>query len=263
MKKRLTELDRQEDRYIELALDPDWPREKLTNKLRQLRDERKRLTEELAAGEQIVTEAHTNATRVLDYSEDPYEVCQRSGLRAKTAINCSLFHRLYIDVRDETVAYVASDELTDAFKTVVELRRNWQARNTTGGAGIQALHRQQYERKNNSSAPVRDAAADVHVLSLLEQALYSPQCSSSSTLAEDRGFEPLRAINPTRVPGERHRPLGESSVGHGSGLGWVPMSTIPLTGPDARRELATSTAPPISAATSTPSRGRNPRARAR
>ena len=34
--------------------------------------------------------------------------------------------------------------------------------------------------------------------------------------AEDRGFEPLRAINPTRVPGERHRPLGESSAGHGS-----------------------------------------------
>ena len=34
--------------------------------------------------------------------------------------------------------------------------------------------------------------------------------------AEDRGFEPLRAVNPTRVPGERHRPLGESSVGNGS-----------------------------------------------
>src|SRR5271169_3868325 len=34
--------------------------------------------------------------------------------------------------------------------------------------------------------------------------------------AEDAGFEPARAINPTRVPGERHRPLGESSVGHGS-----------------------------------------------
>jgi hypothetical protein len=31
-------------------------------------------------------------------------------------------------------------------------------------------------------------------------------------LAEDRGFEPLRAVNPTRFPSERHRPLGESSV---------------------------------------------------
>ena len=32
-------------------------------------------------------------------------------------------------------------------------------------------------------------------------------------VAEDRGFEPLRAINPTRFPSERHRPLGESSAG--------------------------------------------------
>ena len=30
--------------------------------------------------------------------------------------------------------------------------------------------------------------------------------------AEDRGFEPLRAVNPTRIPSVRHRPLGESSV---------------------------------------------------
>src|SRR6185369_14681593 len=34
--------------------------------------------------------------------------------------------------------------------------------------------------------------------------------------AEDAGFEPARAVNPTRVPGERHRPLGESSAGYGS-----------------------------------------------
>ena len=40
--------------------------------------------------------------------------------------------------------------------------------------------------------------------------------SAPRTGAEDRGFEPLRAINPTRVPGERHRPLGESSVGNRS-----------------------------------------------
>src|SRR4051794_24965763 len=31
-------------------------------------------------------------------------------------------------------------------------------------------------------------------------------------VAEDRGFEPLRAVNPTRFPSERHRPLGESSA---------------------------------------------------
>jgi hypothetical protein len=45
--------------------------------------------------------------------------------------------------------------------------------------------------------------------------------SGACVLAEDRGFEPLRAFNPTRFPSERHRPLGESSAqeitGRGSG----------------------------------------------
>jgi hypothetical protein len=33
------------------------------------------------------------------------------------------------------------------------------------------------------------------------------------SVAEDAGFEPARAVNPTRFPSERHRPLGESSAG--------------------------------------------------
>ena len=41
--------------------------------------------------------------------------------------------------------------------------------------------------------------------------------SPSNHTAEDRGFEPLRAINPTRFPSERHRPLGESSAGEATG----------------------------------------------
>ena len=36
-------------------------------------------------------------------------------------------------------------------------------------------------------------------------------------MAEDRGFEPLRAVNPTRFPSERHRPLGESSAEEATG----------------------------------------------
>ena len=40
-----------------------------------------------------------------------------------------------------------------------------------------------------------------------------PSDDDQTNRAEDRGFEPLRAINPTRFPSERHRPLGESSAG--------------------------------------------------
>src|SRR5580700_6612650 len=70
--------------------------------------------------------------------------------------------------------------------------------------------------------------------------------------AEDAGFEPARAINPTRVPGERHRPLGESSVGHGSRAQvrvfgqsnlsrvldsrWTPRGVHPVNSPRAGRQ---------------------------
>jgi hypothetical protein len=36
--------------------------------------------------------------------------------------------------------------------------------------------------------------------------------------AEDTGFEPVRAVNPTRFPIVRLRPLGQSSVRKGTGL---------------------------------------------
>ncbi len=58
-------------------------------------------------------------------------------------------------------------------------------------------------------------------------------------LAEDRGFEPLRAINPTRFPSERHRPLGESSAGDITRQ-WRVASHAPYPGnrPPVRCQLA-------------------------
>ena len=46
--------------------------------------------------------------------------------------------------------------------------------------------------------------------------------------AEDRGFEPLRAVNPTRFPSERHRPLGESSAeeSYRCGAGWTEIDRL-------------------------------------
>ena len=49
-----------------------------------------------------------------------------------------------------------------------------------------------------------------------------------SLLAEDAGFEPARAVNPTRFPSERHRPLGESSAGEVTGAARV--SATPVAG---------------------------------
>ncbi len=49
LKTKLTQLDRQEDGYLDLIGDPEWPKEKITPRLRQVRDDRERLQRQLAA----------------------------------------------------------------------------------------------------------------------------------------------------------------------------------------------------------------------
>ena len=183
LRRRLTELDRQEDRYIELALDPEWPKAKLTEKLRSIRDERARLDAELNQTVEQLEAGRRNARRVLDYLEQPVELYERGGTADKAKLNRLLFTKLLIDVSDETGVKVVADELTDPFMTVVYLRREFHP------VPILRAH-----GNGKGGAPGRDTAFHDRVLALLEPALRdeTPQSSSNSTLAEDRGFEPLR-----------------------------------------------------------------------
>ena len=68
-------------------------------------------------------------------------------------------------------------------------------------------------RPGSSGSPPRPDRADGGSLT---RTLRDACCA----VAEDRGFEPLRAINPTRFPSERHRPLGESSAGEATCADW-------------------------------------------
>jgi site-specific DNA recombinase len=44
LRRQLTELDRQEDRYLDLLGDPDWPEQKLKTKMRDVRNNKQRIT---------------------------------------------------------------------------------------------------------------------------------------------------------------------------------------------------------------------------
>ena len=190
LKKRLTELDRQEDRYIDLAIDPDWPRAKITEKLRAIRDERARLQARLNESKEELEQGHANARRILDYLEEPHELYERSGVRNRAKLNRLLFTKLWIDVGDDRVVRVSGDQLTDPFATVVYLRREQHP--------IPMLNRGNGQQGNshrghtgNGGLPHYVAFND-RVLSLLKPALANAQSSSNTTLAEDAGFEPAR-----------------------------------------------------------------------
>ncbi len=83
LRKRLVELERQEDRYIELAVDPDWAKAKLVEKLRDIRDERARLKRSLNDTGQELVRGHAIARRMLDYLERPHVLQAARADRAK------------------------------------------------------------------------------------------------------------------------------------------------------------------------------------
>ena len=122
LRKRLTELDRQEDRYVELVIDPDWPRDKLTAKLRDIRDEKARLRHQLADDGSQVRQGRDNARRVLDYLQAPHQLYLQASPSARTKLNRLLFGKLHIDTVEGS-PQVVQDEVHEPFATPIYLRR--------------------------------------------------------------------------------------------------------------------------------------------
>jgi hypothetical protein len=183
LSRRLTELERQEDRYIDAIADPDFPKAKITEKLRTIRDERARLQAQLDATVEELQVGRDTALRVLDYLDDPYALYERSNPAQRVMLNRTIFTRLCLDRTDERGTQVADDELTAPFASIVFLRRNHELELT-------------WRRNEEGGIPVGDTAFSSRVLDLLQPmfARSDAQSSSRSTLAEDRGFEPLRGF---------------------------------------------------------------------
>ena len=124
---RPAELDRQEDRYIELALDPQWPTGKLTEKLQQIRDERSRIGSKL-------TLAGCSTTWT-----DRLTITKESRITQREKLNRLIFSRFRVDVLSSGVQ-VVGDELTEPFASFVYLRRDRDVagHNETGGTSGEA-----------------------------------------------------------------------------------------------------------------------------
>ena len=84
IKDQLVVLDRQEDRFLDLIGDPDWPQDKIAARLRKIRDERGRIARQLddmdtprldAAGEAMLF--------LLDLLADTKELYRLAGQRGR------------------------------------------------------------------------------------------------------------------------------------------------------------------------------------
>jgi site-specific DNA recombinase len=117
----LAKLSAQEDRFLDLVGDTDWPQEKIAARLRSIRDERSRLARQLddTRATNIDTAAET-LSYLLDLLADPRELYRHASKRARQVLNQAFFTKIYFDA-DTDGPYVAADELAGTIATLVEL----------------------------------------------------------------------------------------------------------------------------------------------
>ncbi|BCJ44604.1 recombinase [Actinoplanes ianthinogenes] len=129
IKDQLKTLDRQEDRFLDLVGDPDWPQDKIGARLRRIRDERDRLARQLDDSDtpRLDTAGET-MLYLLDLLADPQELYRRCKQQGRRVLNQAFFAKVYFD-HDEDGPFVAADELSDLVLPLVK-----EARNDSGGA---------------------------------------------------------------------------------------------------------------------------------
>jgi site-specific DNA recombinase len=114
---RLKELDRQEDRYLDLLDDPAWPQAKLKSKVAAINEERQRLTRELdqiegsiEAGRELLAQA----IELLRHPQNLYRECDKAERRLLTL---TIFNKLFVHTY-----VITGHELREPFDTLLSIQ---------------------------------------------------------------------------------------------------------------------------------------------
>ena len=181
--KQLAEFDAQEDHYLDLIGDPDWPQDKIKARLRTTRERKQRVqrqlddtTNDLNTGRQVLLTA-------LDLLEDPHRLYQHASEPARKILNKAIFTRLYLDHHDHT-PQVAGEALTEPFDTLVRGCRDTQLNRTL--------------ERDDGALPNREGTVDRRPLADLLRTALEQRCSSKARMVEVAGIEPL---TPSLRPG--------------------------------------------------------------
>ena len=175
VRQQLAALDKKEDDYLDLLGDPDWPQDKLRERLREVRRQQAQLRQQLDRPEANIDRGRVLLLATLDLLERPQELYRLADEIGRQMLNKAIFNRLYLD-HDGTDSYVAADELNEPFASVVAYRR----RRTT-------YYRQ--ENKNGAQAYLSAVPDDQPLVDLLDAALRE-RGLSKAIMVEHGGVEP-------------------------------------------------------------------------
>lgn len=231
---QLKTLSTREDGLLNLVGHPDWPQDKLSERMRAIRDERARLEVQLRQADvSPLSDGVDTLEAALRLLSNPLALYRESSPNGRKVLNRAVFTRLYLDAVDDAPV-VAGHELAEPFAPLIEAER---------GVSLSAEADKVLERRNGAFL-AEDAvrlgltSADLLAVSLTDEG------SSKAALVEMAGIEPascgaepglLRAQSAvlfsapavTRTSCRRAQPLFDFLQGPVTG----PRSLVPLMMP--------------------------------
>ncbi|MBV9011129.1 MAG: recombinase family protein [Pseudonocardiales bacterium] len=204
LRAQLTELDRQEDRFLDLIGDPEWPQDKIKARLQKVREGKQRITHQLEGAMDDLEPGRAVLLAALELLDRPRDLYHTATDEARKMLNKAIFTRLYLDSTDRQPTATAAT-LSEPFASLVHATR------ATG-------------HTNKPSTLAADEITPKPLGELLTTAL-AGQSASKAAMVELRGIEPLTFS--MRTPGTAvNRGCFRSSRAAGGCLGAVLVSLV-------------------------------------
>jgi len=166
---QLAELDRQEDRFLDLIGDPEWPQEKLKARLRKIQADKQRAERQLDNTEDDLTPGRDALHAALALLDRPCDLYTTAPDEARRKLNKALFNRLYVDAADHDPT-TTQDSLNEPYASLVHADRATS-----------------HDGEHRTAEPVE---GETKRLSGLLTTALSGGCASKETMVEVPGIEP-------------------------------------------------------------------------
>lgn len=176
---QLAVLDKKEDNYLDLVGDPDWPQQKLRERLKAVRQQQAVLRRQLEAPETDFDSGRALMLSTIELLGQPQELYRQADDTGRKLLNKAIFDRLHID-HDGDAGYITGDTLNEPFSTVVTYNRERRPR---------TLYKRSETQNSTQDGVLSAVPADRPLVAMLDAALRE-RSSSRTTMVELRGIEP-------------------------------------------------------------------------
>jgi site-specific DNA recombinase len=120
--KQLTDLDRQEDRFLDLIGDPEWPQDKIKTRLQKIRESKQRIAHQLENTVNDLEPGRAVLGAGLEILDRPHDLYDEATDDARKLLNKAIFTRLYIDDTDRNPV-ATTETLCEPFASLVHAVR--------------------------------------------------------------------------------------------------------------------------------------------